>query len=140
MTAQQPEREHCKIEGRCIDFTFAPKEWRGKNDQCLLCGCDGDTRSRPHTPAPEQHFECDSCGEYIFEYPCQYCGWIERGINIKEHDATTARTATLAAKEDTLLEVIPLLDTRTSAYTKVNLMLAKCRLDKRTTTAAQEDK
>jgi hypothetical protein len=57
MTTQQPE--HCKSEGRCIDFTFAPKEWLGENGQCLLCGCDGDTRSRPHTPAERCPF-CDT--------------------------------------------------------------------------------
>ena len=54
MTAREPHplRTHCKNEGRCFDFTMAPKEWHGKNGECLL-RCDGDTRrSRPH-PAPE---------------------------------------------------------------------------------------
>jgi len=40
--------EHCKNEGRCIDFAFAPSEWR-LNGICHLCGCDGDTRSRSCT-------------------------------------------------------------------------------------------
>jgi len=72
-------------------------------DSCKVNGflCEKSSRAiSPHPPAPEQHFECDSCGEYIFEYPCQYCGWIERGINIKEHDATTARAATLKTLTD----------------------------------------
>ena len=38
--------EHCKNENRCIDFAFAPKEWR-ENDICHICGCDGDTRLNP---------------------------------------------------------------------------------------------
>ena len=43
MTPDQQQKEHCKNEGRCFDFTMAPKEWR-KNNICHLYGCDGDTR------------------------------------------------------------------------------------------------
>jgi hypothetical protein len=39
------EQEHCKSEGRCMDFAFAPIEWRA-GDICHIFGCDGDTRSK----------------------------------------------------------------------------------------------
>jgi len=95
---QQPE--HCKSEGRCIDFTFAPKEWHGNDNQCLLCGCDGDTRTRPHTPLapeepelPDDYWHCpfrkdrEECASWC-EWPCDdWAQW---------HDAAIARAATLA--------------------------------------------
>ena len=48
--------EHCKNEGRCIDFAFAPSEWREK-EICHICGCDGDTRSRPEREKLLDKFE-----------------------------------------------------------------------------------
>lgn len=72
--------------------------------------------------------------------------WQQRIARVRSHPATAAqcnadsfraiieqnrKEAAAQAREDTLLEIIPLLDARTPAYTKINLMLAKHRLDQR---------
>jgi hypothetical protein len=101
MTAQQPE--HCKSEGRCIDFTFAPKEWLGENGQCLLCGCDGDTRTRPHTPT--RLATIDEIKQKVQEVK-DVAEFVQVGQ--AERDAAIARAATLK----TLDKVIRIMEAK----------------------------
>jgi hypothetical protein len=79
------EQEHCKSEGRCMDFAFAPKEWR-EGDICHICGCDGDTRSksRQHIPdCPYHKYQCryEFAGEATPEqHSCKKDGTVVKNI------------------------------------------------------------
>ena len=61
--AQQPR--HCDHEVVCGDFNQIPDERRNKdNGSCNIFACEHDTRTHPHTPAPEEngdaHFHYDN--------------------------------------------------------------------------------
>ena len=108
MTAPAPATppEHCEHECVCGDYAIVMfDESEEKQACCAIRKCEHDTRSRP-APSPETLYTA---------------GMVENRV---EH-------AKAQAREDTLMEIIPLLDTRTAAYTKVGLMLAKHRLDRR---------
>jgi hypothetical protein len=105
-SAQQPQREYIITDEELKNITRYLNNTWNEIFQARVVWAVCNVRSRPHTQAPMLALD-------------------------ESEIRAVVRTATLATRESTLLDVISLLDTRSSAYTRVNLMLAKCRLDKR---------
>ena len=60
MTAQQPQPEHCEHECVCDDYHhFHPEYNPDYQEVCNNKDCEHDTRTRPHTPAPEEYLSMD---------------------------------------------------------------------------------
>jgi hypothetical protein len=97
--AQQPE--HCEHECVCVSITGIE---RTRKEPCDTSSgtrykCLHDTRSRPHTPAPDNVWSADpkkGC-EPCKNTECNYCAM--RIENITQHDAATASAATLAERQ-----------------------------------------
>ena len=87
---QQPQREHCEHEFTCIFFRKESRIAWKDGTRCMRnqrgCEiCNEDTRTRPHTPAPDES-----------EIRAKILKEVESDEWLEEHDATVARTATLA--------------------------------------------
>ena len=125
MTAQQPQREHCGFEDYCRHFCPASQGRDPCKGTVKQIFCEHDTRSRPHTPAPDNEklikvaklrirqlflddSKCELCEKVTEEdgYDGQNEG-CEKGLCIEcaihkalvEFFDAIARTATLAATE-----------------------------------------
>jgi hypothetical protein len=151
MTAQQPQREHCSCESRCI--------WYPSWDENLKkpCSMIHSCTSRPHTPAPDitirrQSGTCcpePTCDNRQVEH-CEMCGQDCSKCLLtlnRQHDAAIAHTATLAENKRVLDEMRQWLESicwhNTKGYPfdhkapRKRELLAKIESLR---TAAQEDK
>ena len=104
MTAQQPQRERCVLTRHDVqsikDLIFIVGGNSESSAQKAIFEILANNMRRPHTPAPDNVWSADpkkGC-EPCKNTECGYCAM--RTENINEHDASVARTATLAAADD----------------------------------------
>ena len=137
--AQQPQREDpcdtCLNDDCCFNKERCESTWH--NDIYYFmrkrgCASHSNTRQYPPPPVAERTYLISESELIRAHTGLAFKSYLYEG------DAAIARAATLKSREETLLDVISLLDIRTAAYTKVNLMLAKCRLDQRQQAGEQE--